>query len=451
MDPSAPPAEPARAGSTYRLQVHGGFGFDRCGRGRPYLHDLGVSHAYLSPVLMADAGSMHGYDVVDHGQISAGAGWPRRLRAAGRQRCTRHGLGAVVDVVPNHMAVPTPACLNAAALVGAARRAGLAVRRVVRRGLVGGPGRAADAGAGLADRPGAGRGRAAARPGGRPGRRRAGAALLRPPVPAAARHRGPAAGRAGRPAVVPAGALAGRRRGAELPAVLRRRHAGRGPGGGPEVFGPTHRLLLDLVAAARSTGCGSTTRTASPTLGATWPSWPSDRRRLGRGREDPGGRRAAAPGLAVRRAPPGTTCCGGSAGSSSTARAPRPCQRWPTSSPARAGLADVRRAGQARGRRGRLVRRGAPAGRPAGRDLPRRPGLRDHTRRGLHDSVTELLVAMDRYRAYVVPGEPARRRRAVGPCEARPTGRAPTCRSTSTTRSTLVRDLVLGAVGDPGR
>ena len=33
--------------------------------------------------------------------------------------------------------------------------------------------------------------------------------------------------------------------------------------------------------------------------------------------------------------------------------------------------------------------------------------LRDHTRRMLRDAVVELLVAMDRYRAYVVPGEPA--------------------------------------------
>ena len=31
--------------------------------------------------------------------------------------------------------------------------------------------------------------------------------------------------------------------------------------------------------------------------------------------------------------------------------------------------------------------------------------LRDHTRRALEDAVTELLVSMDRYRAYVVPGE----------------------------------------------
>jgi (1->4)-alpha-D-glucan 1-alpha-D-glucosylmutase len=33
--------------------------------------------------------------------------------------------------------------------------------------------------------------------------------------------------------------------------------------------------------------------------------------------------------------------------------------------------------------------------------------LRDHTRRAFHDVVVELLVAFDRYRAYVVPGEPA--------------------------------------------
>jgi (1->4)-alpha-D-glucan 1-alpha-D-glucosylmutase len=32
--------------------------------------------------------------------------------------------------------------------------------------------------------------------------------------------------------------------------------------------------------------------------------------------------------------------------------------------------------------------------------------LRDHTGRALHDCVVELLVAFDRYRAYVVPGEP---------------------------------------------
>ena len=33
--------------------------------------------------------------------------------------------------------------------------------------------------------------------------------------------------------------------------------------------------------------------------------------------------------------------------------------------------------------------------------------LRDHTRRQLSLCVVELLVAFDRYRAYVVPGEPA--------------------------------------------
>ena len=33
--------------------------------------------------------------------------------------------------------------------------------------------------------------------------------------------------------------------------------------------------------------------------------------------------------------------------------------------------------------------------------------LRDHTRRGIRESLVELLVAMPVYRAYVVPGEPA--------------------------------------------
>ena len=51
----------------------------------PYLADLGVSHLYLSPVLQAVPGSMHGYDVLDHTRISEelggedgpGARWPR--------------------------------------------------------------------------------------------------------------------------------------------------------------------------------------------------------------------------------------------------------------------------------------------------------------------------------------------------------------------------------------
>ncbi|WP_353611960.1 alpha-amylase family glycosyl hydrolase, partial [Nostocoides sp. Soil756] len=68
--------DPARVvpTSTYRLQIHGGFGFDDAAARVPYLASLGVSHVYLSPVLEAAPGSLHGYDVLDHTRINEEAG-----------------------------------------------------------------------------------------------------------------------------------------------------------------------------------------------------------------------------------------------------------------------------------------------------------------------------------------------------------------------------------------
>jgi (1->4)-alpha-D-glucan 1-alpha-D-glucosylmutase len=99
--------------STYRLQLHSGFGFADAARVVPYLHDLGITHAYLSPILAANPGSTHGYDVVDHSRISPDLGGPDGF-AALVETLHQHGMGAVVDVVPNHMAVPTPEWRNAA-------------------------------------------------------------------------------------------------------------------------------------------------------------------------------------------------------------------------------------------------------------------------------------------------------------------------------------------------
>ncbi len=99
--------------STYRLQLHADFGFDDAAGVVDHLADLGVTHVYLSPVLQAVPGSMHGYDVLDHGRLSADLGGDAgldRLVAAAHAR----GLGIVVDVVPNHMAIPTPESANAA-------------------------------------------------------------------------------------------------------------------------------------------------------------------------------------------------------------------------------------------------------------------------------------------------------------------------------------------------
>ena len=66
---------------------------------------------YLSPILQATPGSTHGYDVVDHSLVSEELGGETAFRAmVGRFR--ELGLGVVVDIVPNHMAVPVPESLN---------------------------------------------------------------------------------------------------------------------------------------------------------------------------------------------------------------------------------------------------------------------------------------------------------------------------------------------------
>jgi len=96
---------------TYRLQLQPAFTFDQAAGQADYLAALGVSHAYLSPVLAPEPGSTHSYDVVSHEYLNEELGG-----SAGFDRLTTSlrdvGLGAVVDVVPNHMATPTPAWLN---------------------------------------------------------------------------------------------------------------------------------------------------------------------------------------------------------------------------------------------------------------------------------------------------------------------------------------------------
>ena len=99
--------------STYRVQLGEDLTFDDVGAHVPYLADLGVTHVYLSPVLRAAPGSTHGYDVVDHREIApALGGLPALRRLAATARAA--GLGLVLDIVPNHMAVPTPAWHNRA-------------------------------------------------------------------------------------------------------------------------------------------------------------------------------------------------------------------------------------------------------------------------------------------------------------------------------------------------
>ncbi len=97
--------------ATYRLQLHEGFTFFDARQVVSYLADLGVSHLYLSPVLQAAPGSMHGYDVVDHSVVSVDLGGREGLESLA-DHAHQYGLGVVVDVVPNHMAIPQPEHLN---------------------------------------------------------------------------------------------------------------------------------------------------------------------------------------------------------------------------------------------------------------------------------------------------------------------------------------------------
>ncbi len=97
--------------STYRLQLRAEFTFADAAAAVPRIAALGVSHLYLSPVLQAVPGSAHGYDVIDHSRVSADLGGEDGLRELAAT-AHDHGLRIVVDVVPNHVALPVPESAN---------------------------------------------------------------------------------------------------------------------------------------------------------------------------------------------------------------------------------------------------------------------------------------------------------------------------------------------------
>jgi (1->4)-alpha-D-glucan 1-alpha-D-glucosylmutase len=90
--------------ATYRLQLRPDYPFAAAAEIVPYAASLGVSHLHLSPVLEATPGSAHGYDVTDHSRGRAELGGEQGLRALSRT-ARAHGLGLVLDIVPNHMAI----------------------------------------------------------------------------------------------------------------------------------------------------------------------------------------------------------------------------------------------------------------------------------------------------------------------------------------------------------
>jgi (1->4)-alpha-D-glucan 1-alpha-D-glucosylmutase len=90
--------------ATYRIQFHAGFTFADAAKVAPYLAHLGISHLYASPIATARAGSMHGYDVVDPTTINPALGGEAGFRALVAE-LRRRGMGVILDIVPNHVAV----------------------------------------------------------------------------------------------------------------------------------------------------------------------------------------------------------------------------------------------------------------------------------------------------------------------------------------------------------
>lgn len=88
--------------STYRLQLHAGFGFAQLEELLPYFASLGVTHLYLSPIWRARPGSMHGYDICEAGEINPELGGEEGFTRLSEE-AKRQGLGLVLDFVSNHM------------------------------------------------------------------------------------------------------------------------------------------------------------------------------------------------------------------------------------------------------------------------------------------------------------------------------------------------------------
>jgi len=98
MHPAALPT------ATYRLQFNAGFTFADATQLVDYLASVGISHCYASNYLKAVPGSLHGYDVADPTRLNPEIGdeqtydaWVAALRT--------HGLGHIIDLVPNHMGI----------------------------------------------------------------------------------------------------------------------------------------------------------------------------------------------------------------------------------------------------------------------------------------------------------------------------------------------------------
>ncbi|HBW56475.1 MAG TPA: malto-oligosyltrehalose synthase [Oscillatoriales bacterium UBA8482] len=89
--------------ATYRIQFNRDFPFNHAQAIINYLHELGISDLYASPIFKARIGSTHGYDIVDQNQLNPELGTPEDFDQL-MEEIKNHGMGWLQDIVPNHMA-----------------------------------------------------------------------------------------------------------------------------------------------------------------------------------------------------------------------------------------------------------------------------------------------------------------------------------------------------------
>ncbi len=89
--------------STYRIQFHSEFNFNKAKEIITYLADLGIGDLYASPIFKASKGSTHGYDVVDPTILNPELGTESDFNDLITQ-IHQQQMGWLQDIVPNHMA-----------------------------------------------------------------------------------------------------------------------------------------------------------------------------------------------------------------------------------------------------------------------------------------------------------------------------------------------------------
>lgn len=93
--------------ATYRLQFNHSFTFHEAIRRVAYLHQLGISDCYASPYFKARRDSSHGYDIANHNELNPAIG-DEQAYSAFVAELHAHGMGQIIDVVPNHMGIGEP-------------------------------------------------------------------------------------------------------------------------------------------------------------------------------------------------------------------------------------------------------------------------------------------------------------------------------------------------------